>query len=543
MELDLSIKNGIVVDGTGRPGFWGSIGITGDSIAFVSDDKETKKDEPPARETYDARGAVISPGFIDIHSHADMAVLLLPQAENYLRQGVSTLVTGNCGLSMAPCNDEHLEELQAYMASFVPSEMKDIWNWKSFADFLDRVDSVCPAANILPLAGHGAIRIACEGFERTPARGERLEAMERLLVQCLQAGAWGMSTGLVYPPGSYSDEAELASFFETLGRYGALYTTHLRSEGEFLEECVDEAIRLAERYGTRVEFSHHKSVPAISCRGKVKMTLAAMREARARGLDVQCDVYPYSASCTTITALLPSSALEGGMERFFEAISDPEKAPGLIDQALSDNNAEETLLRDLPWDIVTVISCPKMPACEGKTLDEIVPRTALRERLKLLLDWMLAVRGTGMMVLRTMDRNDVDTVVLDPDSIIASDSWLADPLSPEKCHPRSFGTFPHFIHNYVNVKRAISLENAVKKVTSMPAHRMGLRDRGVLSAGNKADILIFEPDGIGNLPTFDDPKRCPDGIRHLWINGKHAVRDGRLCPARNGRVLRKTYSV
>jgi N-acyl-D-aspartate/D-glutamate deacylase len=468
-----------------------------------------------------------------------MAILAFPKAENYLRQGVSTLVTGNCGLSMAPYDVEHLGELQEYMASFLPAAMKDVWDWESFAGFLDRVESIGPAANIIPLVGHGTIRIACEGFDRTPARGKRLDAMEGLLEECLRSGAWGMSTGLIYPPGSYSDEIELAHFFETLGRHGALYTTHLRSEGEFLKECVDETIRLAEHYGTRVELSHHKHSPAASGGGGVKLTLAAMRDARARGADVCCDVYPYNASCTTITALLPSSALEGGMERFFATVSNPENALGLVDRMLSENNKEETMFRSLPWEVVTVISCPKMPECEGKTLEEIIPKAATRDRAKLLLDWLLAVRGTGMMVLRTMNQNDVDTVVLDPDSIIASDSWLADPMTPEKCHPRNFGTFPHFLHNYVNIKKAITLENAVKKITSMPACRMGLHDRGVLAVSMKADILIFEPDGIGNLPTFDDPKRCPDGIRHLWINGVQSVRDGQLCPARSGRVLRR----
>ncbi|MDR3280046.1 MAG: D-aminoacylase [Synergistaceae bacterium] len=533
MLNDLLIKNGLIVDGTGNTAYKGCVGIIGENIAYVG------TDEQPAKAAYDADGAAVCPGFIDIHTHADMGILLCPSAENYVRQGVSSVVTGNCGMSLAPSNDFYVGELQAYIASFVPDEIKKIWRWNTFAEFLDSVDAVSPAVNIIPLVGHGTIRIACEGFKKSPAAGERFAAMETLLEACLDQGAWGMSTGLIYPPGSYSDADELARFCEILGRRGAVYTTHLRSEGTLLVESVEEAIAFCEKYGVPLQLSHHKAAsPKVW--GLVNKTLEMMRAARNRGVDARCDVYPYDRGCTTITALLPNHALEGGIGALLNLLRNPSSSRALADYiAAGGGENEEISIRDLNWSDITIISCPAMPECETKTIDEIVPSGGKMERLACFLDWMLAVKATGMMVLRSMSMADVDVVVTDHDSIIASDSWISDPSTPEMCHPRNFGTFPQFIRRYVCEHRALSIEDAVRKITSEPARRIGLSDRGIIARGKKADILVFRPEEIDNLPTFDEPKKFAKGFHQLWINGKSVLEGDSLSGNRPGRVLRR----
>ncbi len=528
---DIVIRNGRVVDGSGNPAFRGDVAIEGDTITEVG--HVTAR----ARRVIDAEGAVVSPGFIDMHTHADMGILAYPAALNYVMQGVTTAVTGNCGLTLAPCSNEHLAELEQYLRPFLPSVMP-AFSWKSFGDFLEVMENARPAINLVPMVGHGTLRIAVAGFENRPCTQKELEAMKHLLDESLQEGCHGLSTGLIYPPGSYSNLEELEALFSVLKRHDAFYSSHLRSEGRYLEESVLEAISLAERYGVSVELSHHKACPQPNW-GKVKKTLSFIREARSRGVEVRCDAYPYDGTSTTVTALLPPETLEGGVPLLLARIADPGQRKDIIRKITAFPEDEDSFIRDVGWGNIYIVSCPKGSEIEGKALSSVVGPLPAESQANRFLEWLLSVEGEALMVSRSISEADVERVLQDPDTIIASDSWVSDPEAPGKCHPRGYGTFPRLIGHYGREKGLMPLEKAVHKVTGLPAAKIGLKDRGLIAPGMKADLALFDPERFLDTATYADPKRYPAGLHAVVINGEIVVENGKNCGTRPGKVIRK----
>jgi N-acyl-D-amino-acid deacylase len=529
---DLVIKNGLVVDGSGNPAFRGDVAIEGDTITEVG------TVTAGARRTLDAGGLVVSPGFIDIHTHADMGILSCPGAPNYVLQGVTTAVTGNCGLTLAPCSETHLAELEQYLKPFLPSVMP-AFTWRSFGDFLAVMEAAQPAINLVPMVGHGTLRITIAGFENRLCTGDELESMGRILDQSLREGCHGLSTGLIYPPGSYSDRAELEALFPILEKHGAFYSSHLRSEGRHLEESVREAIALGEKYGVSVELSHHKACPRPNW-GKVETTLALIREARSRGVEVRCDAYPYDGTSTTVTALLPPETLEGGVPGLLARIADPDQRKDIIREITAFPDDEDSFIRDVGWENIHIVSCPKGNEIEGKALSSVVGLLPVENQAERFLEWLLSVEGEALMVSRAMSETDVERVLRDPDSIVASDSWVSDPAAPGKCHPRAYGTFPRLIGHYAREKGLMSLEKAVRKVTGLPALKIGLKDRGLVAPGMKADLALFDPERFLDRATYADPKRHPSGLNAVVINGKIVVEGGESSGTRPGKVIRKS---
>jgi N-acyl-D-amino-acid deacylase len=528
---NLLIRNGLVVDGSGSPAYRGDVLIQGDSIAEVG--HVTKS----ARRVIDAEGMAVCPGFIDLHTHADMGILACPGAPNYVMQGVTTAVTGNCGLTLAPCSEKHLADLERYLRPFLPSVVP-AFTWKSFGDFLAVMEEARPAINLVPLVGHGTLRIAVMGFENRLCTERELETMKDLLDERLREGCHGLSTGLIYPPGSYSNLEELEALFSVLERHAAFYSSHLRSEGRHLEESVREAIHLAGKYGVSVELSHHKACPQPNW-GKVKRTLALIREARSRGVEVRCDAYPYDGTSTTVTALLPPETLEGGVPRLLARIADPEERKDIIRKITAFPEDEDSFIRDVGWDNIYIVSCPKGSGIEGKALSSVVGPLPAESQAERFLEWLLSVEGEALMVSRSMSEADVERVLRDPDSIIASDSWVSDPEAPGKCHPRAYGTFPRLIGHYAREKGLMPLEKAVQKVTGLPAAKIGLKDRGQVVPGMKADLALFDPERFLDTATYADPKRYPAGLHAVVINGEIVVEHGENCGTRPGKVIRK----
>lgn len=528
--FDLLIKNALIVDGSGTVPFNGDVAITGDSILAVGEF------EGGAKRVLSVQGLVVTPGFIDIHTHADMGVLSFPSMANYLLQGVTTVVSGNCGLTLAPCNADHLEGLREYLEPFLPSDCPD-FSWTSFGEFLAKIELARPAINLAPLVGHGTLRVAVAGFENRACTQTELKSMCRLLSESLDEGCHGLSTGLFYPPGSYANLTELEALFEVLKNHNAIYTSHLRSEGRYLVESVSEAIYLGEKYGVSVELSHHKASPRPFW-GKVKTTLSIARAARSRGSDVSCDAYPYDASCTTITALLPPEALEGGVSAMLGRISDPEERHTLARTMSDDTVIRDLFIRDVGWDSIFIISCPGNRSLEGITLSALVGEPPLAPQVERFFELLLSIRGEALIGAKSMSGEDIDTIFQDDTTIIASDSWVEDPDDPGKCHPRAFGTFPRFIGLYARERGLFRLEEAVRRVTALPARKFHFQDRGLIAPGMKADLTIFDADKFLDKATFIEPKRRPDGLNYVLVNGEVAVEDGNPTGLRVGRVIR-----
>jgi N-acyl-D-amino-acid deacylase len=313
---DILIKGGRVVDGTGSPWVKKDIGIVKDKIVKIGCVNAA------AKKTVVAEDRIVSPGFIDLHSHTDHYILPCPEAESFIMMGVTTAVVGNCGLTLAPTDARTLPLLKRYLAPFLQSDFTYGWEWRTHADYYEKIEKQGTGLNLAPLVGQGTIRLAVKGFEPGDATLSEMKEMKKRLEESLEAGAFGLSSGLVYAPGSYCEPAELSELAGVLKRYGGLYTTHMRNEGDRLIESVEETIRVGEVNDIPVEISHHKALGKTN-RGKINATLRMLEDARRRGVDIGCDAYPYIATSTTVSAILPPWLLEGGVDKLLERIKDP----------------------------------------------------------------------------------------------------------------------------------------------------------------------------------------------------------------------------
>lgn len=518
--FDLVVAGGRVCDGTGRPLFDADVGVRDGRIARLGDLSTAR-----AARRVDARGRVVAPGFIDMHSHSDESVLVNPRLESALRQGVTTVVAGNCGGSSAPAVGLAAEELERDIARFDLER-----TWTSFGEYLDAIEKHGTAVNFCSLAGHGTLRHAVIGGERRPPTAGELAAMKAVLASCLEEGAIGLSTGLVYPPSSYAELDEVVALAEVAARYGGLYASHMRNEGDRLFEAVDEAIAVGRRSGARVEISHHKAAGQRNW-GKVKRSLAMIAAAREEGLAVMADQYPYTASSTGLGVVIPGWAHEGGTGALVERLRDPAVRRRIRDEAT------ETERR---WDAIVMARARRNRELEGKSVAAIAAARGV-DPLEAACDLLVAEEGKVAIVIHSMHEDDVQEVMRAPFVCVGSDSSAAapyGPLSEGKPHPRAYGTFPRILGRYVRELEVLSLEEAVRKTTSLTASQVGLRDRGVVAEGCWADLVVFDPLTVADTATFQDPHRYPVGIDTVIVNGKVQLADGEVAPELYGRVLR-----
>ncbi len=531
--FDRILRNGRICDGTGNPSFHGDIGISGDRIEAVG-----RLDAAQAAETVDISGLVVAPGFIDLHNHVDHGILAYPDANSYIMQGVTTSVVGNCGLSMAPVSDAHREDVRDYLKPFLNKKHPYSWEWSDLSGFFSCVEQSGTIQNLAPLVGQGTLRIAVKGFDPTPATGDEMAAMKKLLRAELENGAFGMSSGLIYPPGSYTGTEELQELARVVASFGGYYVTHLRNEGDRLIESVDEAIAVGEASGVSVQLSHHKAAGRGNW-GKVNATLRIMEEARARGVDVTCDVYPYPAAMTTITSLLPSRALEGGIGAMLARLKIPEVRRELADEIWQGRMKEENWIRGIGWRNIVIAESRVEPRYAGMSLEEIIKERGGSDPFEAFFDWFLEIHGEATMVLFGMDEADVRTIIAHPLSAVISDSWVTAPEAGGRPHPRGYGSFPRLLGKYVREERVLSLEEGIRKITSMPAGKAGITRRGQIAEGFFADLVVFDPQTIRDRATFLDPHQYPEGIRHVLVNGQPVVTDNTLLGPRPGKILRK----
>ena len=527
--LDLKIEGAQVIDGTGRPGNRADIGIKDDRITAIGD-----LHREPAGSNLHASGKVVAPGFIDMHSHSDWRLWGNRRAESKVRQGVTTEVVGNCGFSPAPVSQEFLEDLRGF-ALYVPTAMD--FHWRSVGDYLKAFDSSGTALNVIQLIGHGTLRVAAMGFARRPPTAAELTRMQRMIADGIEDGAWGLSTGLIYAPGSYATTDELVTLAATASRHRGFYASHIRGEGATLLDAVREAIHIGREGDLPVQISHVKAAGRPNW-GKVADALSLIDEARAEGLDVMADVYPYTASSTTIRTLLPDWALEDGIDAMLKRLADPTDRARIR----RDIEAPETgqgLLDRIGWENVMISACSRRKDAEGKRISEIATSRGI-DPLDAALELIVDEAGKGYMILFQLDERDLRRALTHPSVMIGSDGSALAPygeLAVGKPHPRSYGTFPRVLGEYVREQRVLSLPQAIHKMTALPARRLGLKDRGVIVVGARADLVVFDARRVSDRATYQDPHQYPEGIEHVLVNGSFVIKDGQHTGSLPGRLL------
>ena len=533
---DLVLRGGTIVDGTGAPCWEGDLAVSEGRVAALG-----ARLAGHGTSELDARGLALCPGFVDIHSHADLTLAAFPDAACLLRQGVTSVVAGNCGLTAFPLERSRQGELEQYLAAFLPAAPGLAWSWQGLAGFAAEVERRGLGVNVAPLVGQGAIRLAVVGFQAEPATPGELERMVRLLEQALDEGAVGLSLGLLYPPGSYAAHDELVTLARAVGRRGRPLTVHVRNEGDDVERAVQEAMTIAREAGVALELSHQKAVGRRNW-GKAVRNLRRIEQARAQvePLDVGLDVWPYTSGSTTVTALLPAWVLEGGVDAALRRLRQPTERARAVAEMRAGTMAGEALLALVGLDGIRIAEAPRAPALEGRSLAELAAeRHPGREPWDAVIELLAAMQLRGTMIIwEELDAAEVEALVASPLSAIGSDSWPTGPAAGGLPHPRTYGTFPHFLRHYVLEGRALGLEEGVRKITSLPAGRVGLAERGALRRGAVADVTVIDPAEVRDLGSYSAPHRFPAGVIHVLVDGRPAVLAGELTGWRGGRFLR-----
>jgi dihydroorotase/N-acyl-D-amino-acid deacylase len=510
-SYDLIITNARVIDGAGNPWFRAEVGIRGDTIVAVARSLHAR-----AARTIDAHGLVVAPGFIDLHVHAfqgatpqppePMPILEVPTADNYIRQGVTTLIGGPDGFSPVPLRP-----------------------------VLERVRQARTTPNIGSFIGHGSIRAEVIGLANRPPTAAELERMREMVRQGMRDGAFGLSTGLFYLPANFAKTEEVIALARVAGEMGGIHISHIREETTQVEASVAETIRIGEEGGLPTQVTHHKTIGKIAW-GRTEQTLKLMDEARRRGVDVTVDLYPYTASSTLIqAALLPAWAQEGGEAEILKRLHDPETRARVLKETIR-------LIREERGGgdahNIQISRCEWRPELDGKRLDEVPAIRGMLPSLENAADsalWIVENGGAGG-IFHAIDEGDLRRVLAHPLSMIASDGGpqVFGRASP---HPRSYGTFARVLGQYVRDTPVISLEEAVRKMTSLPAQRIGLLDRGLIRPGMKADIVIFDPATVRDMATYEKPHQYAEGFQAVLVNGEIVFQDGKMTGAKPGRML------
>jgi N-acyl-D-amino-acid deacylase len=526
--LDVLVTNGTVVDGTGKPAFQADVGILAGRVVRLGQNLQLE-----AERVIEAQGLHLAPGFIDPHTHSDLSLLADPLGESKVRQGVTTDVVGNCGSSPAPAYGAAQDEVRAGAAS----DGVEV-TWSSMGEYLDRLRTPGMAMNVVALVGHNVVRGSVLGYgDVQPTPAQQVE-MEQLVADSLEQGARGMSTGLFYPPGFYARSEEVVGLARVVAERGGTYASHIRSESDLLLESVAEVVAVGQQTGVQVEVAHLKLSGYRNWDG-VDRLLATLEEAQAQGVRLGCDQYPYHASSTWLAALLPYPAQAGGTKAVAQRLADPEMRAELWRDWESNRDEWDNRSGVRDWDGILVSECMPRPDVIGKTIAQIAEIDG-KEPLDVLFDLILVSEGQASAVWFDQSEENVRTIMRHPMVVVGSDGYAMAPRGPmgqRHVHPRSYGTFPRVLGRYVREEKVLSLEEAVKKMTSITAGRFGLADRGVIREGAWADLVLFDAATVSDRATFTDSHQYPDGIPYVLVNGAIVIDQGQHTGALPGRVL------
>jgi dihydroorotase/N-acyl-D-amino-acid deacylase len=536
VAFDLLIRGGTLVDGTGAPGRAADVAVLGDRVLAVGSLEAV--DEREVALVVDAAGRVVAPGFVDPHGHSDASVLLDGALASHLQQGFTTQLSGNCGDGLAPVTEAGREAVELSMA---PSGLHPTWT--TFAEYLATVEAQPLGPNVAFLAGHGTLRSAVLGPSQAPLTAAEASAMARHLDEALDAGAFGLSSGLIYAPGVHARPEEVAALVRVAARRGALYSTHMRNEAAGLFDALEEAVATARAAGegARLQVSHLKA-GARAVWGRAGEAVALLERARAGGLDVAADQYPYTAAATTLQCVLPPALLALPLDETIAALGDWEVRRRIRAEIAAGISGWENVAADPGWDAVVLAESRAHPTWAGRSLGAL-GHDLDQDPADVACDILAADRLASQVTIHCMDEADVEAILAVPWIAVCTDAEGRRPghpvLDAGMPHPRTYGSAPRVLGRYVRERGVLPLETAVAKLTSVPAARLGLRDRGVLREGAFADLVVFDAAAVADRATYAAPAVHPVGIDAVIVNGMVAVRDGVETGARPGRLLRR----
>jgi len=531
--LDWVITGAEIIDGSGRPGYRADVGISEGRIAEIGSIEPGQW--PHQARVIDGAGMVLSPGFIDVHSHSDLTLPVFPLAESSVAQGITTEVAGSCGWSLAPLKAETARGvLRRLLSGLCGISAKDIeFSWHSFAEYAAHVAAMGTSTNLYPVLGQSLLRAHVVGTDKRPATPEEIAAMRALLRQATADGCRGLSTGRGYLPGGHADTDEVAALCQELAPYGGIYTSHIKSESEGMLDAVDEVIAIGRRAGIKVQVSHHKAI-GPQYFGLVRQSLERMEQARTEGVDIHCDVYPYDFAQVYM--------LRDGLVGHWRGLRQE-----TVLKRLADPKTRDTLRRRLTRpgagglgtkpDSYLLIVVPGQPQLQGLSIKDAAEQAG-KDPVDLCCD-LLIHNELDVRIAARMCEDDVRTVLSHSHTMVGTDAFAVNSSMPPSVplHPRHYGSFPRVAGHYRRDVGLFSLPEAVRKMTGLPAAKLGLSDRGIVAQGNWADLVLFDPDTIIDRATGTEPTLPPDGIRAVWINGELVASEGRHTGARPGQVL------
>jgi N-acyl-D-amino-acid deacylase len=546
MEYDLVLSNGKIVDGCGNPWFWGDLGIRDGRVAALAPAGALR-----GARVMDAAGRYVTPGFIDVHTHSDLSILVNRCAESAVRQGCTAHIVGNCGMSPAPLDDAHLDEMRHYWGR-ISDQPEVTWTWRSFGQYLEALEQGGLGINLGALAGHAALRMAVMGMEdRAPTPGE-LQRMGALLAEAMRAGAFGLSTGLVYPPGCFARTEEIIALCRVIAGDHGLYTSHIRGERETILEAVAEAIHIGRTAGVAVQISHNAPKFGAPCDATANLRL--VDEARQRGQDVTVDNDVHTDLGPALVSGLPQHIQERPTAEIVRLLLDPAQRRQIQDEIVQDRKpafGPSGLLKHGQWQRITLLHAPETPRLVGKTIADIAGQTG-DDPFEVYFNLIVANGDAAEAIFDYIDEANIRILLRHPAVMICSDGQvLADAgflNDPPPYSPCSYGEFPGVLERYVRDQPVLTLEEAIRKMTSFPAQRFGLLDRGVLRPGAWADVVVFDLERIHDRATnlyphtfpFENyPHQYPQGIDIVLVNGVPVVEDGAHTGALPGHVLRR----
>jgi dihydroorotase/N-acyl-D-amino-acid deacylase len=530
-DYDLLILNGRIIDGSGRTAYRADLGIKGDRIVRLGTLAGAR-----AKRTIDARGQVVAPGFIDMLGQSENYLLIDPRGMSKVMMGVTTEITGE-GESIAPTNDRLIKETEDFNRRYNLTV-----DWRTLDEYFRRLARQGSGVNLATFVGATQVRAYVIGFDNRPPTAVELDRMKSLVADAMKDGALGVSTSLQYVPARFARTDELVELAKVARQYGGIYATHQRSEANALDASLKEVFEIARRADIPVEIWHLKTAYKKNW-GRMPEILKRIETARASGLKITADVYPYIAASTSLTACLPPWALEGGTEKMLERLRDPRIRQRLKQEIVTDSKDWENIFLGsggAPGVLIGSVVNRELESLQGKRLSEIAEQQN-KDPLEALLDLILADRGQTGAIYFMMLEDDVRAALRSPFVSICTDSGARatdGPLSTSKSHPRGWGSYPRVLSRYVRDEHLLTLEQAVHKMTGMPASRVGLRDRGLLRVGMFADVTIFDPNTVQDRATFEMPNQYPVGVNYVIVNGEVEVDNGKRTPALAGRPIR-----
>ena len=526
---DIIFKNARIVDGTGSPWYKGDLAVKDGKIAAIG------KISGGGGRVVDCNSKVLAPGFIDTHAHYESLINILPGTPANLMQGVTTQVCGVCGLTPAPISEEIESAVKQYVG-FTSAGLTLDFPWRSFADYFNCIENLPLGINYSAYVGHGTLRLMAMGFSDKKPTAADMDLMKSLLREAMEAGALGMSTGLIYPPGVWSDTEELIELCKVLAEYGGIFASHMRNEGDRLVASVEEMLEIARKSGCKLQIHHHKAT-GVKNWGLVTKTLAMMEAARDNeGIDVMVDQYPYAVSATTLRSILPPWVHVGGVSALIERLkNEDDRARIIADIGTGIDEWENQYIQVPNAAAVLLFYIPHTPQYQGLTLAEAAKRHG-KDPVNTALDIIMLNDGADLAGYGSMSEDDVKTVMKSPLTMIGSDTIPGS--DTVKCHPRAYGSFARVLSKYVREDKTLSLEDGVSKMTGLPAARFGFASKGILHTGMDADLVLFDPAEVKDLASFENSAQYPSGIEMVVVDGKIAVCNGSETGVRAGRLIR-----